>query len=65
MSDADTLDRVKVDPDKTPPPPPPPAGSAPKVSLDGDQLTVIASIPISELPLLLKKLKALEAFYKS
>lgn len=54
----------------TPPPPPPPsptppAGSAPKVTLDGDQLTIAASIPLKELPTLLKKLKALEAFYKA
>lgn len=44
---------------------PPPAGSAPKVSLDGDHLTIAASIPMSELPALLKKIKALEAFYKA
>lgn len=43
----------------------PPSGSTPKVSLDGDQLTIAASIPMSELPALLKKIKALEAFYKA
>lgn len=44
---------------------PPPVGSMPKVSLDGDQLTIAASIPMSELPALLKKIKALEVFYKA
>ena len=44
---------------------PPPSGPVPKVSLDGDQLTIAASIPMSELPALLKKIKALEAFYKA
>jgi hypothetical protein len=38
---------------------------APKVQLDGDQLTIVASIHISELGSLLKKLKALEAFYET
>lgn len=44
---------------------PPPVTASPKVSLDGDQLTIAASIPMSELPALLKKIKALEAFYKA
>lgn len=68
MADADTLEREKAGAAQPPPPPPaPPApsASAPKVSLDGDQLTIVASIQISELPALLKKLKALEAFYRS
>jgi hypothetical protein len=67
MAETDTLERGRT---HTPPPPvtpapPPPAGTAPKVSLDGDQLTIHASIPLAQLPTLLKKLKALEAFYKA
>ena len=68
MADADTLEREKAgaaEPPPPPPAPPAPSASAPKVSLDGDQLTIVASIQISELPALLKKLKALEAFYRS
>ena len=71
MADAQTLERERgaaAPPPPAPPspsPPPPPAPSKPKVSLDGDQLTIFATIQMSELPALLKKLKALEAFYKS
>jgi hypothetical protein len=72
MTDTSTLERGRDDSPPVPPPPSPPppspmppVGGAPKVSLDGDQLTIAASIPLSELPTLLKKLKALEAFYKA
>jgi hypothetical protein len=41
----------------------PRVGPQPKVSIDGDQLTIAATIPMSELPTLLKKIKALMAFY--
>lgn len=40
-------------------------GSRPKVSLEGDQMTISASIPMSELPTLLKKIEALKAFYEA
>lgn len=43
----------------------PAVGSVPRVSLDGDVLTIAASIPMKELPALLKKISALEAFYKA
>ena len=60
MVEPDTFERNKQDDDA-----PPLTGKAPKVSLDGDQLTIQASIPLKELPTLLKKLKALEAFYEA
>lgn len=64
MADADTIVRNAAG-NTPPPPPPPPAGWAPKVTLDGDQLTIAASIPLSELPNLMKKIEALAAFYKA
>jgi len=67
MAEAETLERNRAGgtPPPPPPPPPPPAGWAPKVTLDGDQLTIAASIPLSELPSLIKKIEALAAFYKA
>jgi hypothetical protein len=67
MADTETLERNPAGgtPPPPPPPPPPAGGWAPKLTLDGDQLTIAASIPLSELPKLIKKIEALAAFYEA
>lgn len=43
----------------------PGAAPAPLVSIHGDQLTIEATIKLDELPVLIKKIEALAAFYKA
>lgn len=77
MEQVELLERGKADPAAAPPRPGGPARQVladdpapdptkkPKVTLDDDVMTIIASVKMAELPSLKKKIEALEAFYNA